>query len=110
MILSRRKVHFYLIAILTGLLPLTFLAGMIGRPPVPVVDSGTNYLFVTAGFAQDSDTVFAADTVSVNDIALQLATVEIDTANTWALRVKPMRPLRYADLLVYWSLTNELEF
>lgn len=104
MILSRRKAHFYLWMGLAGLLPIVFLAGLIGRPAIPTVDETTDELFIAANFPAGGESAAAitSETVSLNGIDVQLATAAAANSEL-VLTIQPGQPLRFSDTLVYWA-------
>ena len=110
MILSQRKVHFWVWMSLTGLLPTVFLAGLIGRPEIPIVDKTSDELFALADFfTRDAAAMLASETVNVNGIDVQLAIMDVglssfgeSVSDNLALTVTPSQPLSFSNTLVYW--------
>jgi len=103
MILSRRQAHFYIIASLAGILPLVFLAGLIWRPSFPTVDNSTDELFATANFSgEEAASIIASETLSVNEISIVVSAGELASGDR-VLILEPSQPLRFSDVLVYWT-------
>ena len=85
MILSQRKVHFWVWMSLTGLLPTVFLAGLIGRPEIPIVDKTSDELFAVADFfTRDTAALLASETVNVNGIRSEERRVGKECRSRWS--------------------------
>ncbi|NEP61712.1 MAG: hypothetical protein F6K31_32965 [Symploca sp. SIO2G7] len=104
MISSRRKAHFYTVAILSGVLPLVFLAGLLWRPSIPTVDETTDKLFAAANFSsqEDANRVIASEILSVNNIEV-LAETSKSAGGAIFLELEPTEALQFSNILVYWS-------
>lgn len=106
MIFSHRKAHFFMIATLSGLLPLIFLAGLIWRPTIPTVDESADELFAAANFSPREDNVAIA---SSQEFTVEGVTIDAAIASTQGetvLLLHPLQPLKFSDVLVYWTPTE----
>ncbi|NET54741.1 MAG: hypothetical protein F6K47_00575 [Symploca sp. SIO2E6] len=103
MILSRRRVHFYTVVILSGILPLVFLAGLLWRPSIPTVDDTTDELFAAANFPsqEDATDVIASETLLVNSVEV-LAETSKSVEGEMFLELEPTKALDFSNILVYW--------
>jgi len=103
MILSRRKAHFYTVAILSGVLPLVFFAGLLWRPSIPTVDETTDELFAAANFSSQeyATSVIASESLSINSFEV-LAETSKSTRGAIFLELEPTEALPFSNILVYW--------
>ncbi|MBE9040860.1 hypothetical protein IQ235_08715 [Oscillatoriales cyanobacterium LEGE 11467] len=105
MILSRRKTHFYASVVLACTLSLVFLAGLLWRPTIPVVNESVDELFAIANFATDDRTATPPDgaqRISGDGIEVFAETIAASGGAAF-LEVQPVRSLQYANVLVYWQ-------
>ena len=107
MIQSRRKAHFFSSVVLVCLLPIIFIAGILGRPKIPPVTDSR--VFEQAGFIppENSEKVpIAAEELIAAEVPIKAQTLQ--QQNQLFLELEPTSALLFPDLLLYWQSGEEL--